>query len=39
MAAGRSETLSYTLSGRIHLGSGLGGSLPFSKSGELSQAR
>lgn len=39
MAAGQSETLSYTLSGRIHLGSGLGGSLPFKKSGELNVAR
>jgi len=39
MTAGRSETVSYTLSGRVHLGSGLGGSLPFRKSGELNLTR
>jgi len=33
MNAPQAETLSYRLSGRIHLGSGLGGSLPFDKSG------
>lgn len=31
--APQAESLSYRLSGRIHLGSGLGGSLPFDKSG------
>ncbi len=39
MSAGQTETLSYTLSGRIHLGSGLGGTLPFRKSGELTTTR
>lgn len=39
MAAGQSETLAYRLTGRIHLGSGLGGSLPFDRSGELGQTR
>lgn len=39
MGAGQSETLSYRLSGRLHLGSGLGASLPFDKSGVLGQPR
>lgn len=39
MAAGQSETVSYSLSGRIHLGSPWGGSLPFRRSGELNLTR
>ncbi len=39
MNAGQSETLSYRLSGRIHLGTGLGGSLPFEKTGVLGHTR
>lgn len=39
MAAGESQTLSYSLSGRIHLGSGLGGTLPFKRTGELAMTR
>lgn len=39
MAAGQSERVSYTLSGRIHLGSVWGGSLPFRRSGELNLTR
>jgi LEA14-like dessication related protein len=35
MALGQEETLSYNLVGKIHLGSGLGGSLPFERSGEI----
>lgn len=38
MSAGQGEPVSYRLSGRIHLGSGLGGSLPFERSGVLGAA-
>ncbi|MGD8733178.1 MAG: LEA type 2 family protein [Gammaproteobacteria bacterium] len=39
MNAGQSGVISYRLSGRVHLGTGLGGSLPFEKSGTLEATR
>ncbi len=39
MNAGQSGVISYRLSGRVHLGTGLGGSLPFEKSGTLDATR
>jgi LEA14-like dessication related protein len=39
MNAGQSGVISYRLSGRVHLGTGLGASLPFEKSGTLEAAR
>ncbi|UCC13846.1 MAG: LEA type 2 family protein [Gammaproteobacteria bacterium] len=35
MAMGQAETLTYDLVGKVHLGSGFGGSLPFERSGEI----
>jgi LEA14-like dessication related protein len=39
MNAGESGVISYRLSGRVHLGNGLGGSLPFERSGVLESNR
>lgn len=39
MNAGQSGVISYRLSGRVHLGTGLGGSLPFERSGTLEATR
>lgn len=39
MNAGESGVITYRLSGRVHLGTGLGGSLPFEKSGVLETTR
>lgn len=35
MAMSQTQTLSYRLKGRLHLGTGLGATLPFEKSGEI----